>query len=136
MSFSVTRDGASAPFFDATAEGRLLIRRCPACGTAHPAQARRCTDSDELEWEDASGDAVLITWAVDHSTPLDPVLGSPDGLTSTVGIVELTESPWLQVPIVGADPATLTEGTPMRVQFVRPGDGEAIPAFSPASVQR
>jgi hypothetical protein len=36
------------------------------------------------------------------------------------------------VPIVGVDPETLTSGSAMKVCFVRPGDGEAIPAFTTA----
>jgi uncharacterized OB-fold protein len=129
--FSVTRDEASAPFYDGTASDRLLIRRCPQCGTFHPPQARRCVDSDELEWAQALGTGVLISWAVDHGPPLDAVLAAADGRTSAYGIVELDEGPWMQVPLVGVDPDSLSEGMAMRVTFVRPGDGEAIPAFTP-----
>jgi uncharacterized OB-fold protein len=129
--FAVERDDRSAPFFDAGADGRLLIRRCPVCATAHPPQAARCSDSDELEWEEASGDGILVSWAVDHSAPLDPVLTTPGAPTATFGLVELTEGPWLQVPIVEADPVSLREGMAMVVRFVRPGGGEAIPAFTP-----
>lgn len=42
----------------------------------------------------------------------------------------VAEGPWLQVPIVDADPASLTERMAMRVRFIRPG-GEAMPAFAP-----
>jgi uncharacterized OB-fold protein len=129
--FTVRRDDASAPFYDATAESRLLIRRCPACGTAYPPQQRRCRDGEELRWEEASGQAVLISWAVDHTPPLDDLLASPDGQTATYGLVELAEGPWLQVPIVNASPTSLAEGIAMRVLFIRPGDGEQLPAFTP-----
>jgi uncharacterized protein len=129
--FSVSRDEASTPFFDGTARGQLLIRRCRACGTAYPPQQRRCPDGSDLAWEESSGLGVLITWAVDHSPPLDPLLASPDGRTSTYGIVELSEGPWLQVPIVRANPDDLAEGLAMRVDWIRPGDGECLPAFTP-----
>jgi uncharacterized OB-fold protein len=128
--FTVIRDERSAPFFDATAEGCLLIRRCPVCGAAYPPQARRCSDSDELEWMVATGEGTLVTWAVDHVPPLDATLGSPDGVTSALGIIQLTEGPWMQVPIIDPAPASLSEGMAMRVQFIRPGGGEAIPAFT------
>jgi hypothetical protein len=130
--FSIERDDASAEFFDAAAAGRLLIRRCPVCSRALAPQALRCADSDVLEWVEASGDAALVTWAVDHVAPLAPVLASPDGATSVFGYVELEEGPWLQVPLVGADPGALAAGIALRVQFVRPGDGEVLPAFGPA----
>jgi uncharacterized OB-fold protein len=130
--YSVERDAASGPFFDATGQGRLLIRRCPVCGTAYPPHQRRCHDSDQLDWVAASGNGVLVTWAVDHAPPLDAVLASPDGVTSTFGLVELDEGPWWQVPIVGVDPASLHEGIAMTVTFVRPGEGEALAAFTRA----
>jgi uncharacterized protein len=130
--FRVERDEASAPFFDAAARGTLLIKHCPRCGTSHPPQARHCADGSELEWAPASGGAVLVTWAVDHSPPLDPSLASPDGTGSTFGWVELDEGPWLQAPIVDFDPALLAEGLPLRVRFIQPGGGEVLPAFTPA----
>ena len=47
-------------------------------------------------------------------------------------LVELAEGPWMHVPVVGVPPAQLREGTALEVTFVRPGDGEAVPAFTPA----
>ncbi len=129
--FTIARDDASAPFFDAAAAGRLLIRRCAACGRFFPAQTRRCPDGAVPEWTEASGLGTLVSWAVDHSGPLDPALAAPDGETSMFGFVELEEGPWMQTPIVGAERDELHGGRAMRVTFVRPGDGEWIPAFTP-----
>jgi uncharacterized protein len=131
MSFRVERDELSTPFFEATERGRLLIRRCPNCARAYRPQVEGCGDSDSLGWEAAKGVGILVSWAVDHSTPLDHTLTSPDGSKVTFGIVELDEGPWLQVPIVGCDPSSLEEGMEMHVRFIRPGGGEAIPAFAP-----
>ena len=130
--FRVERDDASAPFFDAAADGGLLIRRCPVCGTAYSPYQRRCADSDDLEWVSASGRAVLVTWATEHAPPLDPVLAGVDGTTSTFGLVELDEGPWLQVPLIDVEIESLAEGVAMQVQFVRPDGGEAVPAFTTA----
>jgi uncharacterized OB-fold protein len=133
--FSAVRDEASAPFFDATAQGTLLIRRCPVCGTTHGPQQERCVHRDGIEateWVQASGTGVLVSWAVDHAPPLDPVLAAPDGTRSVYGIVELSEGVWLAVPIVGTDPADLAVGVAVRVVFVTPGEGEAVPAFTRA----
>ena len=49
--FRVERDERSAAFYDATGDGRLLIRRCPVCGTLHAPQVEHCHDSDTLEWQ-------------------------------------------------------------------------------------
>jgi uncharacterized OB-fold protein len=130
--FRAVRDEASAVFYDAAAAGTLLIRRCPTCGTRYPPQQRRCHDSETLEWVEASGVAAVVSWAVDHVPPPDPVFAAVDGTSLIFGWVELDEGPWMQVAIVDADPATLHEGTSLRVRFVRPGGGEAIPIFGPA----
>ena len=128
--FSVERDEASAAFFGAAGRGVLLLRHCRGCGAYLQPQARRCQDSGALEWAEASGRATLVSWAVDYALPLCDELAGPDGGSSAFGIVELDEGPWLQVAIVGADPSELTEGRRMRVLFVRPGGGEAVPAFT------
>jgi uncharacterized OB-fold protein len=128
--FSVERDEASAPFFDAAATGRLFIRRCATCGRHYPPHQSHCVDGDELGWVAAAGQATLVTWAVDHGSALDPVLAAPDGESSVFGTVELAEGPWLSVAIVDADPAALEAGMAMRLCFVTPGDGETVPAFA------
>ena len=131
--FRIERDDASAAFFDAAARGVLLLRRCPGCGAVYAPNRQRCRDRDDLEWAEASGEGVLVTWAVDHQDPLDPSLAGPDGHTSVFGFVELAEGPWLQVPIVDTDPAGMRAGMPMVVRFLRPGGSEAIPVAAPAA---
>jgi len=131
--FSVLRDEQSALFFDAARAGQLLIRRCARCGRHYPPNQLLCGDGEQLDWVPAGGEATLVTWAVDHGSVLDPVLAGPDGASSVFGVIELVEGPWLNVPIVGADPASLTAGMPMQLCFVTPGDGETVPAFAMAS---
>ncbi len=128
---AIERDEASAAFFDATAQGILLLRRCPGCGAVYAPNRVRCRDRDDLEWVAASGRGQLVTWAVEHQNPVDPALVGPGG-AAVFGFVELEEGPWLQVPILEAEPADLRAGQPMALRFVRPGGGEAVPAFAPA----
>ncbi|MET0460957.1 MAG: OB-fold domain-containing protein [Ilumatobacteraceae bacterium] len=130
--FRIERDDASAPFFDAARDGRLLIKRCPACGRLHPPSQDRCGDSDELEWQDAAGTATLITWAVDDGASTSPALADAAGDGEVIGIVELTEGPWMNTAIPGVDPADLRDGMPMQVQFVELGGGEPVPVFVPS----
>lgn len=130
--FRIERTPDTDRFFHGTTDGTLLIRRCTVCNTYHGPPSPRCRLGHELDWVVASGQARLITWAIDHSQPLDPILALPDGSSAAFGFVELAEGPWMQVPIVGVDPTSLREGIDMAVIFLRPGDGEAIPAFNPA----
>ena len=133
MAFSVARDERSAPFFDAAADGVLLVRRCPNGGRTFAPHVHACVEHGaECEWVPAKGTATLVTWSVDPSPPLDPALATPDGTASIVGMVELAEVPWMYAALVGVDAASLAEGTSLEVRFVRPGGGEAVPVFTPA----
>jgi uncharacterized OB-fold protein len=125
----VQRDAATAAWFDGTARHEFLLRACPAGHLATP-QAEQCPDcgATDLGWGAASGDAVLVSWAVVHGRPTDD--GPPP--TTTVAIAELAEGPWWWSQLVGdVDPATLRAGQPLRVGYERAGgDAEWIPVFA------
>ncbi len=67
----VVRDEATAEFFDGTAAGQFLLRRCPAGHFSEPpaAQCTTCGATD-LHWSPAGGGATLVSWAVTWSRPL------------------------------------------------------------------
>lgn len=130
MSFNLQRDEHSAPFFDATARGQLLIRRCPRCDEFYPPHQRHCIDGTELEWAPTSGQATLVTWVVDHGAVIDPALAGADGATSVAGMVEFPEGPWMSVALVGVDLETLRVGDALEAHFLRLGD-ESVPVFGP-----
>jgi uncharacterized OB-fold protein len=128
----VFRDDVSAPFFDGTDRGELRIRRCPGGHHLAPdrAQCHVCGSTD-LDWVQASGNARLVSWVVVHTRPAN---AGQDGRADVLGLVELEEGPWMHAALIGTDgaPASgLAAGQPMVVDFVRPGDGEALPAFRP-----
>jgi uncharacterized OB-fold protein len=116
----VERDPYSAPFFDAAAEGTLLLRYSPSSGEWSEPAAQVCsvTQATDLEWRPAAGTGQLVTWTIKPGR-----LSTPD---TVVGIVELAEGPWLTVPL-DIPPASLCEGLPIRVTFVRPEDSEPLP---------
>lgn len=125
---TVHRDEASAPFFDATARGQLLIKTCPPCGQRATPAAQECPRcGSTLTWLPATGDATLVTWSAIPVGRTDP-----DRAPTLFGYVELAEGPWLEALLIDAASSDLTEGMPLRVTFPRrPGDDEPIPAFRP-----
>ena len=126
----VARNEASAPFFDGTARGEFLLRRCTKCGAANTPLAEQCPvcGSTALDWEPAGGGATLVSWTVFH----DPAgAEAPDTIT-VLAIGELDEGPWWWTILVGADPETLRLGQPLQLDFERNGDHEAVPVFRPA----
>jgi uncharacterized OB-fold protein len=117
---TIRRDGRTDPFFDGAAGDRLVIRRCGACGRWSAPDASGCPDcgTDELTWAEASGDAVLVSWAVAHSRTADP---------APLALVELAEGPWMYGRLDAV--AAPREGLPLRACFVHPDEGESYPVF-------
>jgi hypothetical protein len=127
---AVARDNASAAFFDGTARGELLIKKCTPCGHFNAPQNMMCTAcaSTELEWVKAAGTGRIETFAVVHRRG-----GAGDAPTRViVGVVELDEGPWLEVQIVDVDPDAVKIFDPVVVGFETPEGGEALPVFRPA----
>lgn len=129
MTIRIDRDDASAEFYDGTANGVLLLRKCLHCQRFSAPAVTLCPGcgSTDLHWTPAVGTATLVSWAV----PRDRA-----GVALAVaGLVELTEGPWLRAGIVGAEPERLAAGLPMAVRFHRSGDdehpGEFVPVFAP-----
>ena len=126
-------DDASQPFFDAAAEGRLLLRYCPACERFLAPAAEVCDVcfGSELEWRQASGRGTLYSFVINHQV-LHP--GFVGEMPCNVCIIELDEGPRLTGNYLG-DNADLRVDMPLQVTFVRAGEvfvpqwvGAAAPA--------
>jgi uncharacterized protein len=120
----VARDEATAAFFDGTAAGKFLLRRCPDGHYSEPSAALCTTCAvPELRWEPAAGGAILVSWAVTWGKPAEE--GPP--LRTILVIAELDEGPWWwsQLADPTSEPAV---GQRLQIGF-RPADGEAVPVF-------
>ena len=117
---TIRRDGRTDPFFDGAAEDRLMARRCEACGRWFAPDATGCPGcgGDDLLWAEASGEAVLVSWAVAHAR---------DGTTAPLALVELAEGPWLYGRL--ASVAEPRAGLPLQARFIHPEEGESYPVF-------
>lgn len=124
----IARDAASAEFFDGTARGELLLRRCTDCGRISAPQARQCPDCAATEFTPApaSGAATLVSWTVPHDREGRPL--------TVAALVELAEGPWLRLRLTGvAEPAAeLSAGLPLTVSFEAVAGGETVPVVSVA----
>lgn len=119
------------PYWEAARQGRLLVKRCNACGVVHHYPRPFCPScwSEDVEWLDASGRGTLYTYSVVFRNDLAPF----DQWGAYVpAIVELDEGPRLMTNIVGAEPADLAVGMPVVVEFRELSDEWAAPVFRPA----
>ncbi|OUC94025.1 Zn-ribbon domain-containing OB-fold protein [Streptomyces swartbergensis] len=117
-------DAFTRTYWEAAAEGRLLIRRCRACGRAHHYPREFCPHcwSEDVTWEPASGRATLYTWSVVHRNDLPPFA---ERTPYVAAVVDLAEGPRMMTEVVGMGSAEeLSAGAELEVAF-----REGIPVF-------
>jgi uncharacterized protein len=129
-------DAFTRPYWDAAAQGHLLIRRCTDCGQAHHYPREFCPRcwSEHVIWERASGRATLYTWSVVHRNDLPPFGARVPYIAA---MVELAEGPRMMTELVGCAGWDLSVGMDLRVDFRAQGEdapyegSPAIPVFRP-----
>ncbi|MGW1784712.1 Zn-ribbon domain-containing OB-fold protein [Streptomyces sp. NPDC002143] len=121
-------DAFTRTYWDAAAEGRLLIRRCGACARPHHYPREFCPHcwSEDVTWEDASGRATLYTWSVVHRNDLPPFGGRTPYIAA---VVDLAEGPRMSTEVIGAlgTGDELQAGMELTVAF-----REGVPVFRAA----
>jgi len=125
-------DAFTRPYWDAAAEGRLLLRHCAACDRAHhyPREfCPHCWSEDGVSWRTASGRATLYTWSVVHRNDLPPF---GERVPYVAAVVDLEEGPRMMTEVVecevgeGGMGGALRIGMELEVTF-RAG----VPVFRP-----
>ncbi|HVV29581.1 MAG TPA: Zn-ribbon domain-containing OB-fold protein [Mycobacteriales bacterium] len=126
-----TIEPETQPFWDAAAQGRLLIRRCDDCGQAHHYPRPFCPTcwSENVRWEEASGQATLYTYSVVHRNDLHPFA---EQVPYVAAVVDLAEGPRLMTQVVDTDESSLAVGMPLQVTFRALTDEISAPYFVPA----
>ncbi|HEV7914221.1 MAG TPA: Zn-ribbon domain-containing OB-fold protein, partial [Albitalea sp.] len=97
-------------FWDAAVEGRLLVKRCTACGEHHHFPRSICPFcfSDKTEWRDASGRGTIYSYSVMRRVDVPYV----------IAYVTLDEGVTVMTNIVGCDPDSVRIGQPVKVKFM------------------
>ena len=116
------------PFWDAAAEGRLVVERCDACGAdAFPPRGicRSCR-SRGTGWAEVTGPGTVYSFTVNHQRWL-PDLEVP----YAVVLVEFDDHPGVRVAgrLRGCAPDEATVGMTVDVGFEPGPGGYAIPSF-------
>jgi uncharacterized OB-fold protein len=117
-------DPETKPFWDAAVEGKLLLKRCRACGEPYFYPRALCPFclSADTEWITASGAGVIYTYSVMRRGPSQ----------YAIAYVTLAEGVTMMTNIVDCEFDRLRIGMPVRVVF-RPSDGgPPVPMFAPA----
>ena len=111
-------------FWDATAEGKLLIKKCTACGEPHFYPRTYCPFcfSDKTEWVEASGSATVYTYSVMRRAPVP----------YAIAYVTLAEGPTIMSNIVDCDLDAIKIGQAVKLVFKPSEGGPPVPMFTPA----
>jgi hypothetical protein len=110
------------PFWDAAAEGELLIKTCAACGQAHHYPRALCPFcfSDRTEWRPASGRGTIYSYSVMRRVPVP----------YAIAYVTLEEGISMMTNIVACDLDAIRIGQAVKVVFAPTEGGPPVPMFT------
>jgi uncharacterized protein len=111
-------------FWTAADEGRLLLKKCTACGEVHHYPRDICPHclSSATEWITSAGQGTIYSFST---------MGKGEA-AYTLALVTLDEGVTVMTNLVDCDPRSLSIGQKVRVIF-RPSDGgHAVAMFTPA----
>jgi uncharacterized protein len=113
------------PYFDAAAEGKLMLKKCNDCGEVHHYPRTLCPFcwSDKVEWVQAKGTGVIYTYSVTRRGPPTPYC---------IAYVTLDEGVKLMTNIVDCDLDAIRIGQKVKVVFKKSENGTSLPMFTPA----
>ena len=112
-------------YFGAAAAGKLVVKKCGACGKAHHYPRTLCPFcfSDDLAWHDAKGTGTIYSYSVMRR-------GSP--VPYCIAYVALAEGVTMLTNIVDCDLDTVRIGQTVKVTFKKSEGGVSMPMFTPA----
>jgi len=124
----------SRPFWDALAEGRILIQYSPSLGryVFYPRTLAPGTLADDLEWREIDGRGTLYTYTVAERPTAPPWA---DRVPQILAVVEWDVGPRFSTELVEVDdPAALRVGMRVRPVFCRePGSSTTLLRYAPAT---
>jgi hypothetical protein len=127
--FPPTVTPESKPFWDATAEGKLLLPRCDACGTVIWYPRTSCPEcmSMDVGWFEASGRGAIYSFTIVRRA------GGPwrGAIPYVLAYVELDEGPRVLTNVVETSPEDVAVGQAVEAVFHDTGEGSALVRFRP-----
>ena len=115
----------TTPYWEAAAQGRLLLKYCTACRACHfyPRELCPFCFSDKTEWREAAGTGTIYSFSVMRRADVP----------YAIAYVTLAEGPTMMSNIVDGDLDAIRIGQPVRVVFKPADNGQLVPMFTPAA---
>jgi uncharacterized protein len=120
------------PFWDATAEGRLMLPRCQDCQAVIWFPRPFCPEcaSTNISWFQATGRGTVYSYTINRRGAADLPEYRNAGVY-VLAYVELEEGPRVMTNIVECDPDNVRIGQAVEVVFHDTGQESALPRFKP-----
>lgn len=121
----------SLPYWDAARNGKLILRRCKACGKTHFLPRHLCPScwSDNLEWIESRGCGTVHSFSVVHRAPTEAF---SQRTPYVVALVDLDEGTRMFANIIGRASVDVNIGDRVAVTFEEHGGGTMLPQFERA----
>ena len=112
------------PYWQATAEGKLMIGKCGSCGAVHHYPRSLCPScfGDSVEWVASSGKGTVYSFSVMRRAKPPFVMA----------YVTLEEGVTVMTNIVDCDFDSVAIGQPVKLVFGDTEGGYKLPLFTPA----
>lgn len=124
----------SAPFWEATRDGTLLVQWCTACdeGIFYPRSfCPGCgARGSVLEWRTASGRGTVYAATIENK-PATTGASFSGGEPYVVALVDLEEGVRMMTNVVGCPVGDVHPGLTVRVRWEPLSDGRQLPLFTP-----
>jgi len=110
-------------FWDACAQGKLMIGKCNACGAVYYYPRALCPVcfSDKTGLQQASGNGTIYTYSVMRRAPIP----------YAIAYVTLAEGPSIMTNIVDCDLDKIKIGQAVKLVFKPSDGGPPVPMFTP-----
>lgn len=130
---SLTPDVWTAPYWEATAQHRLVVPRCTSCGTYRFPPSAFCyvCRTQEVEWVEQSGRGILYSYTVAWHPILPDV---SDSVPYIPAVVELPDTGGVRViaNLVDVRPSEVRIGMDLALVWRDVHEGVTVPTFRPA----
>jgi uncharacterized protein len=113
----------TTPYWEAAAQGKLLLKQCTACGAYHFYPRSLCPFclSDKTEWREAAGAGTIYSFSVTRRAEVP----------YAIAYVTLAEGPTMMSNIVDCDLDAMRIGQRVRLVFKPAENGQKVPMFTP-----
>ena len=123
------------PFWEGTANGKLLIQRCSDCRSWVWCPRPACVEcaSEQLEWTSVSGRGHIFAFTVIREVIGRALRGFEKDIPYVTAWIDLEEGPRFCSNIVECPIEKVKIGMPVEVVFEEAGPGIFLPKFRPCS---